>query len=85
MHAHTLFAGIGFEELKTMGEDTGDENELMKEAIHVFIDPVNKTAEADSSPVGLAMFDVSTRDNFIDENSIVPPSSRLEKLKKIKA
>ena len=47
-----------------MHEDAGDGHELMTKASHTFIDAMNKTAEVDSSPVGSAMFDVSTGDSF---------------------
>ena len=50
MCAHPLFAG--FDELKIMREDTGDGRELMKKASQIFIDAMNKTIEAYSSPVG---------------------------------
>ena len=43
---------------------------------------MTKTAEAESSPTGSAMFDVSPTDSMFYENIIVSPSSRLEKLKK---
>ena len=33
MRAHPFFAGIGFEELKTMREDVGDGHELMKKLV----------------------------------------------------
>ena len=76
MCAHPLFAGIGFEELKTIREDSSDGHKLMKKASNVFVDAMNKTAEVNSSPVGSATFDVSTGDSFY-VNISVPPSSRL--------
>ena len=39
----------------------------MKKSSHMFIDAMNKITESDSSPVGSAIFDVSTRDSFFDE------------------
>ena len=60
MCANPLFSGIGFYELKTMREDTGDEQELMKTAGQMFVDSMNKTAEEHASLVGSAMSDLST-------------------------
>ena len=77
MCAHPLFSGIGFDELKTMREDTGDGQELMKKVGKIFTDAMNKTVEAISSLVGSAISDLSTGKSLFEKSSIVPPSSRL--------
>ena len=85
MCAHILFTGSGFEELKIIREAEVDGIELMKQASELFVEAMTKTLEVESSPVGSETFDASTGDRTFDENSIVPPSSRLENLKKTKA
>ena len=82
MCAHILFTGSGFEELKIIREAEVDGNELMKQASELFVEAMTKTLEVESSPVGSETFDASTGDRTFDENSIVPPSSRLENFKK---
>ena len=42
MHAHPLFAGIGFDELKMIREDKGDGHELMKKSSHISVDAMKK-------------------------------------------
>ena len=65
-----------------MREAEGDGDELMKQASELCIEAMTKTAEAESSPVGSETLDVSTGDSVFDENSVAPPSSRMERLKK---
>ena len=85
MCACPLFAVIGFDELKTMREDTGNVQELMKKVGKIFIDAMNKMAEDISSLVGSEISDLSTGESMFEQISIVSPSSRLDKLKKTKA
>ena len=82
MRAHPLFAGIVFDELKIVRENTGDGQVLMKTAGQMVMDATNKTAEERSSLVGSVMSDLSTGESIFEQKSIVSPSSSLEKLKK---
>ena len=82
VRARPLLAGVRFEELKVAHEDAGDGHELMKKASHLLTVAMIKTTEVDSSPAGSTTLGAPSRDSFFDENSTVPPSSRLEKFKK---
>ena len=80
--AHPLFSVIEFDELKIMREDMGDVQELIKIAGQIFMDAMNKMAKEHSSLVGSETSDLSNEESIFEQNSIAPPSIRLNKLKK---